>query len=153
MATEEYNPHQFHHNTNKGHIPHGHHQLVSMLNNSSSTAADSCSSSCGGRGADASPTPAVNRGCGCGSANSSCCGSSHSSNSSWDLGNFLWYHGPITRINAELSLLHDGDFLVRDCISSPGDYVLTCRWKGQVLHFRYRIKTQCSIQICISITV
>ena len=48
-----------------------------------------------------------------------------------------WYHGPITRISAELSVSRsDGDFLVRDCISSPGDYVLTCRWKHQTLHFR-----------------
>ena len=30
----------------------------------------------------------------------------------------------------------EGDFLVRDCISSPGDLVLTCRWAGQPLHFR-----------------
>jgi hypothetical protein len=47
-----------------------------------------------------------------------------------------WYHGPITRIAAELSVEIDGDFLVRDCISSPGDFVLTCRWAGQVMHFR-----------------
>ena len=47
-----------------------------------------------------------------------------------------WYHGPITRITAELSVANEGDFLVRDCISAPGNFVLTCRWKGQVLHFR-----------------
>jgi len=47
-----------------------------------------------------------------------------------------WYHGPITRIAAEMSVLDDGDFLVRDCISSPGDLVLTCRSAGQVMHFR-----------------
>ncbi len=47
-----------------------------------------------------------------------------------------WYHGPITRIAAELALGVDGDFLVRDCISSPGDFVLTCRWRGQPLHFK-----------------
>lgn len=29
----------------------------------------------------------------------------------------------------------DGDFLVRDCSSQPGNYVLTCRSKGQALHF------------------
>ena len=33
-----------------------------------------------------------------------------------------WYHGPITRINAELKVsLCEGAFLVRDCISSPGN--------------------------------
>lgn len=47
-----------------------------------------------------------------------------------------WYHGSITRIAAELSLARDGDFLVRDCISAPGNYVLTCRWRGQILNFR-----------------
>jgi len=47
-----------------------------------------------------------------------------------------WYHGPITRISAELSLACDGDFLVRDCISAPGEFVLTCRWRGQPMHFR-----------------
>ncbi len=47
-----------------------------------------------------------------------------------------WYHGPITRIAAELGVVSEGDFLLRDCISSPGDLVLTCRWGGQVLHFR-----------------
>ena len=48
-----------------------------------------------------------------------------------------WYHGPITRIAAELGVGGaDGDFLVRDCISSSGDLVLTCRWGGQALHFR-----------------
>ena len=48
-----------------------------------------------------------------------------------------WYHGPITR-NAAVSLLEDvGDFLVRDCISNPGDYVLTCMSEnGKALHFK-----------------
>ena len=48
-----------------------------------------------------------------------------------------WYHGPITR-NAAVSLLEaEGDFLVRDCISNPGDYVLTCMGEsGKALHFK-----------------
>lgn len=25
-------------------------------------------------------------------------------------------------------------FICRDCISQPGDYVLTCKWNGQVIH-------------------
>ncbi len=53
-----------------------------------------------------------------------------------DLCQCPWYHGPTTRIASEISLRNDGDFLVRDCISSPGDFVLTSRWRGQTLHFR-----------------
>lgn len=54
-----------------------------------------------------------------------------------DLNSHEWYHGPITR-QAAVSLLEaDGDFLVRDCISNPGDYVLTCMTNGgKVLHFK-----------------
>ncbi|GAB6027869.1 hypothetical protein CHUAL_002086 [Chamberlinius hualienensis] len=52
-----------------------------------------------------------------------------------DLRSHAWYHGSIPRIRAEELVIHDGDFLIRDCISQPGDYVLTCRWKGPVLHF------------------
>ena len=48
-----------------------------------------------------------------------------------DLPECPWYHGPTTRIASEMSLARDMDFLVRDCISSPGDYVLTTRWRGQ----------------------
>lgn len=48
-----------------------------------------------------------------------------------DLSQCPWYHGPTTRIASEMSLVRDMDFLVRDCISSPGDYVLTTRWRGQ----------------------
>ena len=48
-----------------------------------------------------------------------------------DLSRCPWYHGPTTRIASEMSLARDMDFLVRDCISSPGDYVLTTRWRGQ----------------------
>ena len=50
-----------------------------------------------------------------------------------DLSRCPWYHGPTTRIASEMSLARDMDFLVRDCISSPGDYVLTTRWRGQGL--------------------
>ena len=49
---------------------------------------------------------------------------------------YEWYHGPISRHDAIGQLEHDGDFLVRDCISTPGDYVLTCMWGGKALHFR-----------------
>ena len=52
-----------------------------------------------------------------------------------DLRSHAWYHGAIPRQRAEEIVERDGDFLVRDCTSQPGNYVLTCRWKGQSLHF------------------
>lgn len=30
----------------------------------------------------------------------------------------------------------NGDFLIRDSLTSLGDYVLTCRWRNQALHFK-----------------
>lgn len=30
----------------------------------------------------------------------------------------------------------DGDFLIRDSLSSPGNYVLTCQWKNSPQHFK-----------------
>ena len=30
----------------------------------------------------------------------------------------------------------NGDFLVRDSLTSVGDYVLTCRWDNEVLHLK-----------------
>ena len=48
-----------------------------------------------------------------------------------------WYHGPISRTAAVDQVSKIGDFLVRDCISSPGNFVLTCRnAENKVLHFR-----------------
>lgn len=53
-----------------------------------------------------------------------------------DLRSHAWYHGPIPRQRAEEIVLLDGDFLVRDCVSQPGNFVLTCRTtKGTTLHF------------------
>ena len=46
-----------------------------------------------------------------------------------------WYHGLITRKQAESAVKKDGDVLVRESISKKGSYVLTARWKGQALHF------------------
>lgn len=47
-----------------------------------------------------------------------------------------WYHGPIPRQRAEEILRVEGDFLVRDCVSQPGNYVLSCKTKTtQTLHF------------------
>lgn len=52
-----------------------------------------------------------------------------------DLRSHAWYHGAIPRARAEEIVQRDGEFLVRDCVSQPGNYVLTTRVKGQALHF------------------
>ncbi|RWS31108.1 Breast cancer anti-estrogen resistance protein 3-like protein [Leptotrombidium deliense] len=52
-----------------------------------------------------------------------------------DLRSHAWYHGTIPRVRAEQLVLKDGDFLIRDCSSRPGDYVLSCRFAGAPLHF------------------
>ncbi|XP_076344711.1 breast cancer anti-estrogen resistance protein 3 homolog isoform X1 [Tachypleus tridentatus] len=52
-----------------------------------------------------------------------------------DLRSHGWYHGTIPRQRAEELLKEDGQFLIRDCISRPGDYVLTCLWRRTPLHF------------------
>lgn len=52
-----------------------------------------------------------------------------------DLRSHAWYHGAIPRLRAEEIIREDSQFLVRDCTSQPGNYVLTCRTKNQILHF------------------
>lgn len=53
-----------------------------------------------------------------------------------DLRSHAWYHGPIPRQRAEEIVQREGDFLIRDCVSQPGNYVLTCKSaKGPTLHF------------------
>lgn len=54
-----------------------------------------------------------------------------------DLRAHAWYHGNITRLDAEGLLQEEGEFLVRDSTSSgrPGDFALSCVWKGAILHF------------------
>ncbi|XP_071450740.1 breast cancer anti-estrogen resistance protein 3 homolog [Hetaerina americana] len=57
-----------------------------------------------------------------------------------DLRSHAWYHGAIPRQRAEEVLGAEngstGDFLVRDCTSRPGDFVLSVRATGgQILHF------------------
>uniref|UniRef100_A0A8D0H328 SHC adaptor protein 4 n=1 Tax=Sphenodon punctatus TaxID=8508 RepID=A0A8D0H328_SPHPU len=44
------------------------------------------------------------------------------------------YHGKITRKAAESLLVHDGDFLVRESATSPGQYVLSGLQGGQAKH-------------------
>ncbi|XGW35799.1 hypothetical protein V3C99_019187 [Haemonchus contortus] len=48
----------------------------------------------------------------------------------------VWYGGMLTRIKSEQILREDGEFLVRDSISMPGEYVLTAMWNGRALHFQ-----------------
>nr|XP_057944013.1 breast cancer anti-estrogen resistance protein 3 homolog isoform X1 [Doryrhamphus excisus]XP_057944022.1 breast cancer anti-estrogen resistance protein 3 homolog isoform X1 [Doryrhamphus excisus] len=47
-----------------------------------------------------------------------------------------WYHGPLSREAAETLFERDGDFLVRDSSSSPSDYVLSCFWRNEPMHFK-----------------
>ncbi|XP_028255737.1 breast cancer anti-estrogen resistance protein 3 [Parambassis ranga] len=53
-----------------------------------------------------------------------------------DLRSHAWYHGPLSREAAESLFERDGDFLVRESSSSPGDYVLSCFWKNGPMHFK-----------------
>jgi len=46
-----------------------------------------------------------------------------------------WYHGALSRTDAEALVRHDGEYLVRDSSSQAGSYVLTLRWAGAALHF------------------
>ncbi|XP_064421962.1 SHC-transforming protein 4 isoform X1 [Latimeria chalumnae] len=45
-----------------------------------------------------------------------------------------WYHGKISRKEAESLLVNNGDFLVRESTTSPGQYVLTGLQGGQAKH-------------------
>ncbi|KAF3848950.1 hypothetical protein F7725_015447, partial [Dissostichus mawsoni] len=53
-----------------------------------------------------------------------------------DIRSHGWYHGHIPREVAASLIIRNGDFLVRDSLTSVGDYVLTCRWDNEVLHFK-----------------
>ncbi|XP_052402617.1 breast cancer anti-estrogen resistance protein 3 homolog isoform X2 [Carassius gibelio] len=53
-----------------------------------------------------------------------------------DLRSHAWYHGPLRREGAEQLFSRDGEFLVRDSSSSAGEYVLSCMWKNQPMHFK-----------------
>ncbi|XP_042628327.1 SHC-transforming protein 1-like isoform X2 [Cyprinus carpio] len=50
------------------------------------------------------------------------------------LQNEPWFHGPISRRQAERLLTKDGDFLVRESSTTPGQYVLTGQQGGQPKH-------------------
>ncbi|XP_026202262.1 breast cancer anti-estrogen resistance protein 3 isoform X2 [Anabas testudineus] len=51
-----------------------------------------------------------------------------------------WYHGAIPRQVAENLVQRDGDFLIRDSLSIPGSYVLTCQWRNASQHFKINKK-------------
>ncbi|XP_061657906.1 SH2 domain-containing protein 3C isoform X1 [Syngnathoides biaculeatus] len=53
-----------------------------------------------------------------------------------DIRSHGWYHGHIPREVSETLVQHHGDFLVRDSLINVSDYVLTCRWDNEVLHFK-----------------
>nr|XP_040054281.1 SH2 domain-containing protein 3C isoform X3 [Gasterosteus aculeatus aculeatus] len=53
-----------------------------------------------------------------------------------DIRSHGWYHGHIPREVSETLVVRNGDFLVRDSLAGVGDYVLTCRWDNEVLHFK-----------------
>uniref|UniRef100_A0A3Q3IRD4 SH2 domain containing 3Cb n=1 Tax=Monopterus albus TaxID=43700 RepID=A0A3Q3IRD4_MONAL len=55
--------------------------------------------------------------------------------SSTNLKSHAWYHGRIPWEVSESLVLNHGDFLIRDSLSSQGDFVLTSRWKQKTLHF------------------
>ncbi|KAK5620580.1 hypothetical protein CRENBAI_021954 [Crenichthys baileyi] len=42
----------------------------------------------------------------------------------------------VSQLVSESLVLRNGDFLVRDSLTNVGDYVLTCRWDNEVLHFK-----------------
>lgn len=45
-----------------------------------------------------------------------------------------WFHGGLSRKEAERLLTRDGDFLVRESGTTPGQYVLTGQQGGQPKH-------------------
>nr|CAD7593388.1 unnamed protein product [Timema genevievae] len=51
-----------------------------------------------------------------------------------DLHKEAWFHGPVSRHDAEALLTKDGDFLVRESQGSPGQYVLTGMQSGIKKH-------------------
>lgn len=45
-----------------------------------------------------------------------------------------WYHGMMTRENAEKLLKHDGDYLVRKSNKAENQYILSGRYQGECRH-------------------
>ena len=61
--------------------------------------------------------------------------STHSLDHRTDLAAQPWFHGMIMRKVADRALVDEGDFLVRESISKPGEHVLTAKWRGKTMHF------------------
>lgn len=66
-----------------------------------------------------------------------------------DLRSHAWYYATIPRQRAEELVEKDGDFIVRDCVSQPGNYVLTCMSKGNILHFVINKVSKLKYRICV----
>lgn len=49
---------------------------------------------------------------------------------------------PISFQVAENLVQRDGDFLIRDSLSIPGSYVLTCQWRNAAQHFKINKKVR-----------
>lgn len=62
--------------------------------------------------------------------------------SSYNFNRFRWFHGKISREQAELLLdsKEDGLFLVRESTNYPGDYTLCVCYQGKVEHYRVKYK-------------
>ena len=57
-----------------------------------------------------------------------------------------WFHGNITRAEAELSLSSgiNGSFLIRESESKPGQFSISLRYDGRVFHYRIHMDPQTS---------
>uniref|UniRef100_A0A3B3CVQ7 SH2 domain containing 3Ca n=2 Tax=Oryzias melastigma TaxID=30732 RepID=A0A3B3CVQ7_ORYME len=53
-----------------------------------------------------------------------------------DIRSHGWYHGHIPQEVSESLVVRNGDFLVHDSLTNMGDFILTCRWDNEVLHFK-----------------
>lgn len=51
-----------------------------------------------------------------------------------NLNSMIWFHGLMTRENAEKLLKHDGDFLVRTSTKVDKQYVLSGRYQNECRH-------------------
>ncbi|XP_071941841.1 tyrosine-protein kinase Fer-like isoform X2 [Antedon mediterranea] len=53
-----------------------------------------------------------------------------------------WYHGAIPRRDAEVLLINDGNFLVREKSDASGQYVLSARANNRVRHFPIQVTAE-----------
>lgn len=62
-----------------------------------------------------------------------------------------YYHGPLSRVEAEGLLLCDGDFLIRESSKKPGQYVLTGMADGKAQHLLLMDKQGKVMDLCVVI--